>query len=139
MPVLLIQAVNDHVIAVESIDRLAEQYAAGGTDVTYHRDSFNDHFLLHPMSAPMALRRLNDRFDGHPLTNHLDQTTRPTLLDPATYRGMWRLGVIAVKVVTGRPVHPRTGDDIDECAAPQPWLMFQQTRIWLTAATAREC
>ena len=32
--------------------------------VTYHRDMFSEHLLLHPMSAPMTLRWLTDRFTG---------------------------------------------------------------------------
>lgn len=107
VPVLLIQAVHDEVIAVENIDKLADAYSSGGADVTYHRDLFNDHFLLHPMSAPMALQWLNDRFAGRPLTDHLVKTTWPAALHPATYRGMWRLGVIAARVVTGRTLDRR--------------------------------
>ena len=107
VPVLVVQAVHDSVIAIEDIDELVEMYLAGGADVTYHRDMFSQHMLLHPMSAPMALRWLIDRFDGRPLTDHLVRTTWPTLLNPSTYAGMVRLGVIAARVITGRPLHRR--------------------------------
>ena len=100
-PVLMVQAVHDSVIAVDDIDALAETYLAGGADVTYHRDMFSAHALLHPMSAPMTLRWLTDRFAGRPLTDHMVRTTWPTLLNPMTYRGMARLAVIAAKVVAG--------------------------------------
>jgi hypothetical protein len=106
-PVLVIQAVNDSVIAAEDIDSLVETYVAGGADVTYHRDMLSEHMLLHPMSAPMALRWLIDRFNGRPLTDHMVRTTWPTLLNPSTYAGMARLGVIAAKVLTGRMVRRR--------------------------------
>jgi hypothetical protein len=106
-PVLIVQAVHDSVIAVEDIDALVETYTAGGADVTYHRDMFSEHMLLHPMSAPMALRWLTDRFNGRPLTDHIVRTTWPTLLNPSTYMGMMRLGVIAAKVITGRIVYRR--------------------------------
>lgn len=106
-PVLIVQAVHDSVIAVEDIDALVEAYTAGGADVTYHRDMFSEHMLLHPMSAPMALRWLTDRFNGRPLTDHIVRTTWPTLLNPSTYMGMMRLGVIAAKVITGRIVYRR--------------------------------
>ena len=66
-PVLIVQAVHDYLIDVEDIDRLADAYSAGGADVTYHRDAFNEHLLLHPLSAPMALRWLQDRFARRPL------------------------------------------------------------------------
>ena len=103
-PVLMVQAVHDPIIAVDDIDALAEIYTAGGAAVTYHRDMLSGHALLHPMSAPMALRWLTDRFAGRPLTGHVVRTTWPTLLNPATYRGMARLTVIAAKVITGRSI-----------------------------------
>jgi pimeloyl-ACP methyl ester carboxylesterase len=103
-PVLIVQAVHDQLISVGDIDQLAETYAAGGAHVTYHRDRFSEHLLLHPMSAPMTLRWLIDRFENRPLSEHQVRTTWPTLLNPMTYRGMWRLGVVAAKVITGRSV-----------------------------------
>ena len=63
-PVLIVQAVHDRIISVDDIDELAETYRAGGAAVTYHRDMFSEHTLLHPMSAPMTLRWLRDRFGG---------------------------------------------------------------------------
>jgi hypothetical protein len=101
-PVLLVQAVHDSIVAVDDIDALAETYRAAGADVTYHRDMLSDHMLLHPMSAPMTLRWLADRFAGRPLTDSVMRTTWPTLLNPGTYRGMARLAVIAAKVIAGR-------------------------------------
>jgi pimeloyl-ACP methyl ester carboxylesterase len=106
-PVLIVQAVHDYLIDVEDIDRLADAYSAGGADVTYHRDAFNEHLLLHPLSAPMALRWLQDRFAGRPLSDHLVRTKWPTMFNPATYVGMARLAVIAAKVITGKSVHRR--------------------------------
>jgi alpha-beta hydrolase superfamily lysophospholipase len=103
-PVLIVQAVHDQLISVEDIDELADTYSAGGASVTYHRDLFSEHMLLHPMSAPMTLRWLTDRFQGKPLDEHLVRTKWPTLLNPMTYVGMARLIKIAAKVVTGRTV-----------------------------------
>lgn len=102
VPVLIVQAVHDRIVSVDDIDTLAEVYTAGGCEVTYHRDMFSEHMLLHPMSAPMTLRWLRDRFADRPLGEHLARTKWPTLLNPSTYRGMLRLGVIATKVITGR-------------------------------------
>jgi alpha-beta hydrolase superfamily lysophospholipase len=106
-PVLIVQAVHDYLIDVEDIDELADAYSAGGADVTYHRDAFNEHLLLHPLSAPMALRWLQDRFARRPLTDHLVRTKWPTMFNPATYVGMARLAVVAAKVITGKAVHRR--------------------------------
>jgi alpha-beta hydrolase superfamily lysophospholipase len=106
-PVLIIQAVHDYLIDVYDIDELAHAYSRGGADVTYHRDAFSEHIMLHPLSAPMTLRWLQDRFAGRPLTDHLVRTTWPTMFNPMTYIGMARLAVIAAKVITGRTVHRR--------------------------------
>ncbi|MGI9161523.1 MAG: lipase family protein [Mycobacterium sp.] len=100
-PVLLVQAVHDSVINVDDIDELAHLYSAGGAKLTYHRDMFSEHMLLHPMSAPMTLRWLNDRFAGRPLESHSIRTTWPTLFNPITYAGMWRLGGIVGRVMLG--------------------------------------
>jgi hypothetical protein len=106
-PVLIVQAVYDYLIDVNDIDELAEAYSAGGTDVSYHRDAFNEHALLHPLSAPMALRWLTDRFAGRPLKDHLIRTAWPTMFNPITYAGMVRLGIVAAKVLTGRKIRRR--------------------------------
>jgi alpha-beta hydrolase superfamily lysophospholipase len=103
-PVLIVQAVHDRIVSVDDIDELAHTYKSGGASVTYHRDMFSEHMLLHPMSAPMALRWLTDRFDAKPLSEHLVRTTWPTMLNPMTYVGMARLIKIAAKVATGRTV-----------------------------------
>ncbi len=106
-PVLIVQAVHDKIVSVDDIDELTEAYRAGGASVTYHRDSFSEHMLLHPMSAPMTLRWLRDRFAGRPLSEHLVQTAWPTLFNPSTYKGMLRLVGIAARVITGRKVERR--------------------------------
>ncbi len=106
-PVLIVQAVHDYLIDVNDIDALADAYSAGGARVTYHRDAFNEHIVLHPLSAPMTLRWLTDRFAGRPLTEHLIRTTWPTMFHPMTYVGMARLAKIAARVITGRKVPHR--------------------------------
>ncbi|ORV82642.1 lipase [Mycobacterium interjectum] len=106
-PVLIVQAVHDYLIDVHDIDALADAYSAGGARVTYHRDAFNEHLCLHPLSAPMTLRWLTDRFEGRPLTEHLIRTTWPTMFNPMTYVGMARLVKIAAKVITGRKIPHR--------------------------------
>lgn len=106
-PVLIVQAVHDYLIDVHDIDQLADAYSAGGARVTYHRDAFNEHLCLHPLSAPMTLRWLTDRFQDRPLTEHLIRTTWPTMFNPMTYVGMARLVKIAAKVITGRKVPHR--------------------------------
>ena len=103
-PVLIVQAVHDRIVAVEDIDELTDTYRSGGASVTYHRDMFSEHMLLHTFSAPMTLRWLTDRFNGKPVSEHLVRTKWPTLLNPMTYVGMARLAKIAAQVMTGRTV-----------------------------------
>jgi pimeloyl-ACP methyl ester carboxylesterase len=113
IPVLIVQAVHDELISVAFIDELADAYVAGGTDVTYHRDMLSEHLLLHPMSAPMTLRWLRDRFAGKPSSTRRARTKWPTLLNPSTYTGMLRLGMISAKVMTGRRVDRRPLSSLD--------------------------
>ncbi|MGA5466275.1 lipase family protein [Mycobacterium sp. NPDC050041] len=113
-PVLIVQAVHDRIVSVDDIDELTETYCSGGANVTYHRDMFSEHMLLHPMSAPMTLRWLRDRFAGRPLRAHLTRTKWPTMLNPSTYRGMLRLGVISAKVIAGRRVERRPLSQFDQ-------------------------
>jgi len=114
IPVLIVQAVHDELISVEVIDELAEAYRAGGTNVTYHRDALCEHLLLHPLSAPMTLRWLRDRFADLPVSEHRARTKWPTMLNPSTYRGMLRLGMISAKVLAGRPVGRRPLSALDQ-------------------------
>lgn len=107
LPLLVIQAVHDRIISIDDIDQLVATYVAAGVAVTYHRDRFCDHLLLHPLSSPMALRWLRDRFAGRPLDEHKSRTVWPTLFNPSTYLGMLKLGAITAKVILGRPVRAR--------------------------------
>jgi triacylglycerol lipase len=103
-PVLIVQAVHDPIISVDDIDALVSVYARGGAEVTYHRDRFCEHLLLHPLSAPMTLRWLRDRFAGRPLDEHKARTKWPTMFNPSTHLGMLKLGLITAKVILGRSV-----------------------------------
>lgn len=103
-PVLMVQAIHDQVISIRDIDALAATYAAGGARLTYHRDLFSDHILLHPLSTPMVLDWLGDRFDDRPLPAAPVQKEWPALLNPKTYLGLVRLGVVAARVITGGAV-----------------------------------
>ena len=102
---LIVQAVHDRIVSVDDIDELTDTYTSGGAIVTYHRDMFSEHMLLHPMSAPMTLRWLHRPVHRQAARReHLVRTKWPTLLNPMTYVGMARLAMIAAKVVTGRTV-----------------------------------
>jgi pimeloyl-ACP methyl ester carboxylesterase len=112
-PVLIVQAVHDRIISVDAIDKLVAYYEEAGATVTYHRDRFCGHLLLHPLSAPMTLRWLRDRFGERDVKKDRLRTVWPTLFNPSTWYGMLKLGVITAKVVTGRPVHRHRLSDAD--------------------------
>lgn len=114
VPVLIVQAVHDRIVSVADIDELTDAYSSGGANVTYHRDMLSEHMLLHPLSAPMTLRWLRDRFAGKPPATNRNRTKWPTLLNPSTYRGMLRLGIISAKVMTGRRVDRQPLSDLDQ-------------------------
>lgn len=103
VPLLMVQAAHDQIISVDGIDELAETYALGGSHVTYHRDGLSEHIVLHPLAAPMALHWLADRFAGKSLAP-ARQTSWPTLLNPSTYIGLVKLGLVSAKVLLGRRV-----------------------------------
>ncbi|MCV7384584.1 lipase family protein [Mycolicibacter longobardus] len=100
-PVLMLQAIHDQVIHVDDIDTLAQAYIAGGTRLTYHRDLLSEHITLHPVSTPMVLDWLADRFADRPLPQSPVRSDWPALLNPKTYLGLIRLGLVAARVVTG--------------------------------------
>ena len=103
-PVLVVQAVHDGIICVDDVDALVAEYEGIGAAVTYHRDRFCGHLLLHPLSAPMTLRWLRDRFTDRPVDEHRTRTVWPTMFNPSTYLGMVKLGVITARVILGRSV-----------------------------------
>ncbi|WP_371869941.1 lipase family protein [Mycobacterium kubicae] len=101
-PLLVVQSAHDRIINVDAIDKLVAAYRHGGVAVTYRRDRFCGHLLLHPLAAPVALQWLGDRFAGHPLEHRNRRAVLPTVLRPSTYVGMLKLGVVTAKVIAGR-------------------------------------
>ncbi len=113
-PILVVQAVHDSIISVDAIDKLVASYQQAGAAVTYHRDRFCGHLLLHPLSAPMTLRWLRDRFAERDVRKDRARTVWPTLFNPSTWFGMLKLGVITAKVITGQPVQHHRVSESDE-------------------------
>ena len=103
-PVLMLQAVHDQVISVDDIDTLAQAYSAGGSRVTYHRDLLSEHVTLHLLSTPMVLDWLRDRFAKRPVPQAAVSSGWPALLNPKTYLGLVRLGLVATRVITSGAV-----------------------------------
>ena len=82
----IVQAVHDQRSSASTTStHWSKLMLATARQITYHRDRFCDHLLLHPLSAPMTLRWLRDRFDGRPLSEHRARTKWPTLFNPSMY------------------------------------------------------
>ncbi|WP_330181501.1 lipase family protein [Nocardia sp. NBC_01503] len=64
MPMLILQAVNDEVIAVADIDAHVDRYLEHGAHVHYVRDRLSMHLPLQFLGAPAMIDWLADRFDG---------------------------------------------------------------------------
>lgn len=103
-PLLVVHSVHDRIISVEAIDQLVQAYRHGGATVTYLRDRFCGHILLHPLSAPMSLGWLGDRFADRSLGPRRSRAGWPTVFNPSTYLGMLKLGVVTLRVIAGRPI-----------------------------------
>ncbi len=101
MPVLVLQATGDEIIGARHIDALVETYRAMGVQVTYLRDLLSEHFLLHPLSIPLALNWISARFAARPVA---PARTRNgiLLLSPRTLAGLVRVGGVAAQVLLGR-------------------------------------
>ncbi|NNH71759.1 lipase [Nocardia uniformis] len=64
MPMLVVQGVNDEVIAVGDVDAQVWRYIYGGGHIHYLRDRLSTHLPLQFLCAPAMLDWLADRFEG---------------------------------------------------------------------------
>lgn len=79
MPLLITQAVHDQIVPVEAVDRMATDLTGSGARVTYVRDRFSEHFLLHIVSGPLVLGWLVDRMTAVPAVGSSTTTVRSVL------------------------------------------------------------
>ncbi|MFD3745329.1 lipase family protein [Nocardia sp. NPDC058633] len=104
VPLLVVQAVHDQIIAVADIDALVQRYREHGAHVTYFRDRTSEHLTLLPLSTPLSLNWLGDRFAGVAVTPSRTRTVRSVLTLPAGRRGFGALGRAVFRVLFGRPI-----------------------------------
>ncbi|MDE1675379.1 lipase family protein [Nocardia gipuzkoensis] len=103
-PLLVIQPVRDQIVHIEGIDAQVDRYRRGGAHVTYLRDRCSDHFALLPLSTPISLRWLADRFAGEQLPPADTRTVGSVAAMAPGVRGLADLAVTALRVVFGRPL-----------------------------------
>ncbi|MGW4329153.1 lipase family protein [Nocardia sp. NPDC004573] len=103
-PLLVVQPIHDQVIHIEGIDGQVSRYRRGGAAVTYVRDRLSEHFSLLPLSTPISLDWLADRFAGQPVSDVGDRTVWSVAASPSGVRGLLEMAVTAAKVALGRPL-----------------------------------
>ncbi|MBF6296247.1 lipase [Nocardia amamiensis] len=103
-PLLVLQPVHDQVIHVAAVDGQVERYRRGGAMVTYVRDRLSEHLSLLPLSTPVSLDWLADRFAGQPVSDVGDTTVWSVAASPSGVRGLLGMAVTAAKVALGRPL-----------------------------------
>ncbi|MEC3957370.1 lipase family protein [Nocardia sp. CDC153] len=103
-PMLVVQATNDAVIAVEDMDEQVWRYRQAGTPVQYIRDRLSGHISLALIATPLVIDWLSDRFDGRPLDPAGPRTVWSLALSRDALPGLGRLLGVAVRVLIGRPL-----------------------------------
>lgn len=102
-PVYLYHAVHDQLLPITASDKLAHDYIAGGTHVTYRRDRTTEHILLAVLGGSDALGWLAARLAGRPLPPEPD--VRTVISTSLTFRAArsqlrWQSGIL--KLFLGR-------------------------------------
>lgn len=90
-PLLVVQSVHDQIIAVDDVDGQVDRYIEAGAHVTYLRDRLSEHLSLHPLSAPLTLDWLADRFAGLPVEEPSTRTVWSTAFSFSAVRGLLSL------------------------------------------------
>lgn len=106
-PVLVVQPVHDAFLDVDAVDGQVRRYLAAGVSVDYRRDRLSDHITLMPLSAPVALEWLTDRFAGRPLPPSSFRTVWSVAGSRRGVRGLLAMVATALMVVLGRPLTAR--------------------------------
>ncbi|MEC3919117.1 lipase family protein [Nocardia sp. CDC160] len=103
-PMLVVQATNDAVVAVEDMDEQVWRYRQVGTPVQYIRDRLSGHVSLALIATPLVVDWLSDRFADAPLDPAGPRTVWSLALSPDSLPGYRRLLGVAARLLTGRPL-----------------------------------
>lgn len=99
-PLLVVQSVHDQIIAVDDVDGQVMRYNEAGAHVTYLRDRLSEHLSLHPLSAPLTLDWLADRFAGVPVPGPSTRTVWSTAFSLAAVRDLVSLTWTTFRALT---------------------------------------
>ncbi|MBY6705254.1 lipase [Rhodococcus sp. BP-241] len=106
-PLLVLQATHDQIIAVDDVDGQVTRYRDAGAEVEYVRDRTSEHITLLPLSVPLTLRWLDDRFAGR---RPGPAATRTVFSVAASWRsaaGYLAMAGSAARALTGLPISVR--------------------------------
>ncbi|MBS9536115.1 lipase [Mycobacterium sp. M1] len=106
-PLLVVQPVHDQFIDVADVDGQVQRYIDAGAHVRYLRDRLSEHVTLLPLSTPMVLGWLADRFAGRPLPAAGVTTVWSVAASLRAILGLLMMGLVTVKAATGRRLTPR--------------------------------
>lgn len=102
-PIYLYHSIHDVLLPVSSTDQLAEDYIAGGAQVTYRRDRASDRVFLLLSGGHDALGWLDERMRGKTLPTRPDvRTVLSTVLSPRAVIMYLRQILAVVKLLAGR-------------------------------------
>lgn len=103
MPLLVVQGVNDEVIAVADIDAQVRRYLDLGADVRYIRDRLSMHLPLQFLAAPLMFDWLADRFAHRPPDPAGIRTVWSVALTRPALAGHLAFAATLTRMAAGRP------------------------------------
>ncbi|WP_433200698.1 lipase family protein [Nocardia sp. CA-107356] len=104
MPMLVIQGVNDELIAVADVDQHVARYAIRGAHVRYLRDRLSLHMPLLFIGTPVTMNWLADRFDQRALPAAGTETVWSVAFTKREALGHLRFAGLFARMLTGRPI-----------------------------------
>ncbi|MEV0248609.1 lipase family protein [Nocardia sp. NPDC050712] len=107
MPVLILQGVNDELIAVRDVDGHVDRYRAAGAEIHYLRDRLSLHLALLYLGTPVTMNWLADRFANKPLPPATTRTVWSVAWTPREVLGHLRCAVLLARILCGRPIIER--------------------------------
>ncbi|MGW4247799.1 lipase family protein [Nocardia sp. NPDC004722] len=108
MPLLVVQGVNDEVIAVADVDAHVQRYRARGAHVRYLRDRLSTHLPLQFLATPVMVDWLADRLAGRPLPPSEVRTVWSVAASPRALVEHGHFIALLATMVSGRPIRTRS-------------------------------
>lgn len=106
-PLLVLQATHDQIIAVDDVDGQVDRYLENGAHVTYLRDRTSEHMGLLPLSVPLTLAWLGERFDDVAVAPPRTSTVWSIALSLRSIAGYASLVGSTGRALVGLPISTR--------------------------------